>query len=78
MMPLTLVTPGEDVQLMAIHGGHHIRQRLADLGLTPGVELRVIQSAMNGPLIVGLRNDSRLVLGRGMAHRMYVQPVTPA
>ena len=75
MMPLTLVAPGEDVRLVAIHGGRHIRQRLADLGLTPGVHLHVIQSGLHGPLIVGLRNDSRLVLGQGMAHHMYVEPL---
>jgi ferrous iron transport protein A len=75
MMPLTLVAPGEEVRLVAVHGGHQIRQRLADLGLTPGVCLHVIQSSFSGPLIVGLRNDSRLVLGRGMAHHMYVEPL---
>lgn len=74
-MPLTMATPGKDVKLVAIHGGWGIRQRLADLGLTPGTVLRVIQTDGRGPLIVAFKGDARLALGRGMAHKIMVEPL---
>ena len=75
MMPLTMATPGADVRLVAIRGGQRIRQRLADLGLTPGTTLRVVQADAWGPLIVALKDDARLALGRGMAHKIEVEPL---
>ncbi|HIQ06628.1 MAG TPA: ferrous iron transport protein A [Anaerolineae bacterium] len=74
-MLLTMATPGEDVKLVAIRGGRGIRQRLADVGLTPGTVLRVVQTDDWGPLIVAFREDARLALGRGMAHKMIVEPL---
>ena len=76
MMPLSMVTPGEPVQLLSIHGGQRIRQRLADLGLTPGTTLRVVQANAWGPLIVAFKDDARLALGRGMAHKIEVMPLS--
>ena len=75
MMPLTMATPGEDVKLIAINGGQRVRKRLADLGLTPGTTLRVVQADAWGPLIVAFKGDARLALGRGMAHKMMVEPL---
>ena len=74
-MPLSMATPGQSVRLVQIHGGHHVRRRLADLGLTPGVELRVVQGEAFGPLIVAFKDDARLALGRGMAHKIQVEPM---
>lgn len=75
MLPLTMVTPGEDVRLITIQGGRGIRQRLADIGLTPGTVLQVVQSDGLGPLIVAFKDDARLALGRGMAHKIIVEPL---
>jgi ferrous iron transport protein A len=75
MMPLTMAAPGEDVKLVAIRGGQRIRQRLADLGLTPGTVLQVVQTVSWGPLIVAFKDDARLALGRGMAHKIEVEPL---
>jgi len=75
MMPLTMAPPGEDIELVAIHGGQRIRKRLADLGLTPGTVLRVVQADAWGPLIIAFKDDARLALGRGMAHKIQVEPL---
>lgn len=75
MMPLTMATPGEDVKLVAVRGGQRVRKRLADLGLTPGTVLQVVQADAWGPLIVAFKDDARLALGRGMAHKMMVEPL---
>jgi len=76
MMPLTMTRPGESVQLIAIRGGRRVRKRLADLGLTPGTTIRVVQANSMGPLIVAFKDDVRLALGRGMAHKIHVKPLT--
>jgi ferrous iron transport protein A len=75
MMPLTMTRPGESVQLVAIRGGRRARKRLADLGLTPGTTVRVVQANSMGPLIVAFKDDVRLALGRGMAHKIQVKPL---
>ena len=75
MMPLSMASPGTEVKLVVIHGGRRLRQRLADLGLTPGTTLRVVQADFRGPLIVAFKDDARLALGRGMAHKIMVEPL---
>jgi len=76
MMPLTMATPGEDLRLVAINGGQRVRKRLADMGLTPGTTVRVIQANSQGPLILAFKDDVRLALGRGMAHKIAVVPLS--
>jgi len=73
MMPLVMVSPGEEVRLVAIHGGQRMRKRLADLGLNVGMTVRVMQHNSHGPLILAVK-DSRLAVGCGMAHKILVQP----
>ncbi len=43
------------------------------MGLTPGTEVTVVNSApLNGPLEIRVRG-SRLAIGRGMAERIFVE-----
>jgi len=67
-----MASPGEDVRLTAIHGGRRMRKRLADLGLNIGMTVRVLQRNGHGPLLLAVK-DSRLALGRGMAHKIKVE-----
>ena len=67
-----MARPGAVVTLIAINAGFGLRRRLADMGLSPGVNLRIIQSQIPGPVIIDLRG-SRLALGRGMAQRIIVK-----
>ncbi len=72
-MPLTMISPGERVTLVEVTAGHGARHRLTELGLIPGVELSVVQDD-GGPLLLAV-HDSRLALGRGMAHKIMVKPL---
>jgi ferrous iron transport protein A len=45
------------------------------MGLAPGAPVRVIQNALTGPVIVGVK-DTRLALARGLAARIMVRPDT--
>ncbi len=71
-LPLSMISPGQSVKLVEIVAGRRLRHRLTELGLTPGVELQVMQD-QGGPLLVSVYN-SRLALGRGMAHKIMVEP----
>jgi len=43
------------------------------MGFNPGVRIKVIQGGFSrGPIIVAVR-DTRLALGRGMAHKIMVK-----
>jgi Fe2+ transport system protein FeoA len=72
-LPLSLLAPGEKARLMAICGDHKLHKRLADLGLTIGMVVRVVQSDPVGPMILALRDDARLALGRGVAQKIVVE-----
>jgi Fe2+ transport system protein FeoA len=73
-MPLSMAAPGETVELVKIRECKRLRKRLADLGLTVGLNVRVIQNCFTGPLILAVKEDSRLAIGRGMAHKILVIP----
>lgn len=72
MMPLSMVSPGELVQVAAVRAGWGLQRRLADMGLTPGVQVRVVNSQRSGPVVIEIRG-SRLALGQGVAHKIMVK-----
>lgn len=74
LMPLAMISPGEVVEVVDVRAGWGLRRRLADMGLTPGVVIRVVNSQMPGPIVIDLRG-SRLVLGHGMTQRILVRKV---
>ena len=67
-----MVGPGEAVTLIDVKTGRGLQRRLADMGLTPGVQIKVINSQMPGPVIIDIRG-SRLVLGHGVAQKILVE-----
>ena len=71
MMPLSMVSPGEVVQVAAVRAGWGLQRRLAEMGLNPGVQVRVINSQRPGPVVLDVRG-SRLALGHGIAHKIMV------
>jgi len=71
MMPLSMVTQGEVVQVVAVRAGWGLQRRLAEMGLNPGVKVRVMNSQRPGPVVIDVRG-SRLALGQGVAHKIMV------
>jgi Fe2+ transport system protein FeoA len=71
-MPLAMASPGEEVRVVDIRAGRGLRQRLADMGLTPGTVLKVLSSRGSGPTLIECRG-SRLVLGFGVAQKVMVE-----
>jgi ferrous iron transport protein A len=72
IIPLTQVGIGRPVRLVSISGGRRLNHRLAELGLTPGISITILQDS-GGPLLLAVR-QSRIALGRGMACRVNVTP----
>ena len=68
-----MVGAGQSVKLVRVAAGKVLSRRLAELGLTPGVQLEILQD-QGGPLLLAVR-DSRLALGRGMAHKIIVESI---
>ncbi len=73
LTPLSTISTGQTVELVAIQGGRRLRKRLADLGLNSGQQVRVVQNNFAGPLILAVQQDGRLAIGRGMAHKISVR-----
>ncbi|MBL7115286.1 MAG: FeoA domain-containing protein [Kiritimatiellae bacterium] len=62
-------------RVVKIDGGRGIVQRLAEMGISSGTELRVVRG--KGPIIIEVRRQ-RLVIGHGMVPRIMVDPIEPA
>ena len=71
MTPLSMATPGNRLRVLSVRAGWGLKRRLADLGLTPGVEIRVLDGYGRGPLMVEFRG-SRIALGHGVALKIMV------
>jgi ferrous iron transport protein A len=71
-MPLAMVSPGKLVTVAGVRAGWGLQRRLADMGLTPGVQIRVLNSQMPGPVLIDLRG-SRVALGHGVAQKILVK-----
>lgn len=73
-LPLCLLEPGTRASVVSVGEGRRFRKRLADLGLAPGMEVRVLRASRGrGPMILGLCGDSRIAMGWGMANRIDVK-----
>lgn len=70
IFPLSEATTGQQVRLVRIQGGRRLTHRLVEMGLTPGVRMRVLQNS-GGPLLLAV-SDSRIALGWGMATQVEV------
>lgn len=69
-MPLSFMAIGDTAELVDIQGTSDFRKRMADLGLTVGTQVRVVQNAPDAPMILAFRDDARLALGRGVSHKL--------
>jgi len=71
-MPLVMASPGKLLTVIGINAGRGLQRRLTDMGLTPGVQIRVMNGQYAGPVLIDLRG-SRLGLGRGVAQKILVK-----
>lgn len=74
MLTLDQVKTGDEVILVKFRERRLFRKRMADLGLNVGDTVRVVKAGGHGPMIIAVKNDTRLALGRGLTHKIFVQP----
>ena len=70
MMPLTLMSPGEDAIIQRIGGKPEVRQHLENLGFEVGGNVSVINT-IGGNLIVNVK-EARVAISREMAQKIMV------
>lgn len=73
-LPLAMADQGTQMRIVALRAGRELDRRLRDMGLNPGVELKVQQRQPGGALVV-MCGGTRIALGGGMAHKIMVIPV---
>ncbi len=71
-MPLMILPPGRLARVVSVAGGRGLTLRLASMGILPGALLSLVRGGPGGPVIVDVLG-SRVIIGRGMAHRVTVQ-----
>jgi ferrous iron transport protein A len=71
-VPLAFARTGQTMVVVGCAGGHGARKRLADLGIVPGVPVRIVGGGFGGPSIVEVRG-CRLGVGHGLMHRILVK-----
>jgi Fe2+ transport system protein FeoA len=71
---LTCLSEGERGVITNAFGGFGLVRRLVEMGLTPGVEIRLLRKCpFRGPLEIEVRG-SVLALGYGIASKVFVKP----
>ena len=70
MMPLTLMSPGDDAIIHRIGGRPEVRQHLENLGFVVGGNVSVINT-IGGNLIVNVK-EARVAISREMAQKIMV------
>ena len=70
MMPLTLVTVGEDNTILKVGGNAETKKHLENLGFVAGGNVKVV-STIGGNLIVNVK-ESRIAISREMAAKIMV------
>ena len=69
---LTECVIGEEITVVKVNVGQRQKRRLANLGIVPGVKIKKKKSApFRGPLQILVRGSS-LVIGRGIASKIFV------
>jgi DtxR family transcriptional regulator, Mn-dependent transcriptional regulator len=70
---ITTLKPGQKGKVVFIRGGRNVVQRLCDLGLTNGTLVSLVREApLKGPIQICVRG-CKVVIGRGIAEKIFIQ-----
>jgi ferrous iron transport protein A len=70
-LTLDQVPTGGRVRIVRIEAGHSLKNRLTAMGFLADEPIEVIRNDHRGQVIIAVKN-SKIVLGRGMSHKIYV------
>ena len=72
--PLDKIAAGATAKIATIDAGSGLKNRLAAMGLLADVQVRVVRNDGAGQIIINVKN-SKIILGRGMSHKVFVVEV---
>ena len=72
--PLDKIVAGTVAKIVTIDAGSGLKNRLAAMGLLVDVQIRIVQNDGAGQIIINVKN-SKIILGRGMSHKVFVVEV---
>jgi len=76
IVPLILLKEGEEGIIHSVSGGRGFISRLASMGLTFRMRVKVLRN-IGGPLII-TSNGTRVAIGRGQSQKIFVKRLTAA
>jgi len=72
IVPLIDLKIGQKAVIVSILGGRRVTQRLIDMGLTPGTEIKLLRNGRLCPVEISVRG-SKLAIGCGTAAKILVK-----
>lgn len=74
-MTLSKAPTASFVKIVRITGGSSFKSKMISMGLMPGTEVEILNcDGCVGPMAIRV-NQTRVVIGRGMADKIVVEPV---
>lgn len=70
-LPLTMASEGRSLRIVDMAQSPRYRSRLADLGLTGGAIVSVVQRGGSDPYLLAI-NGARIAIGAGLASKILV------
>lgn len=72
MIPLAMCTNNSEVKIHFVGCGQELKKRLCDFGIYNNTKIKVVKNDVSGPIIVKVK-DTKIVLGRGQANKIFVE-----
>ena len=76
LVPLKIAKQGEKFIIKEFETGKNMQLRISSMGLKPGDLIEIISNGFGGQVIIAA-GANRLILGKGMAEKIRVQPFIP-
>ncbi len=71
--PLNILSHGEEGVVIRLAGTEELRRRLVEQGVIPGARLQLVHTSPETGVVVRI-GETRLMLGRSTAGRVFVRP----
>jgi Fe2+ transport system protein FeoA len=73
LIPLAMFPRNTTAEVAVVRAGWGLQRRLADMGILPGIRVKIISGGRPGPVAIEVRG-SKLMLGHGVANKIMVVP----
>lgn len=73
LVPLCKAKPGEKLIVKELEAGKNMQLRISSMGLKIGDLVEVVSNGFGGQVVIAV-GENRLVIGTGMAQKIWVQP----